>query len=282
MSPADARKYLAALGHNQGNPPPDPTSMEEVLTILRTDDVRRFEGATRFTEGLQGAEGLSVRAMIELMTSDIYATGDRLVTELGRRLEAELKRLAEKQESGIALTDAEKADEKALKERHDVFSQSSMAMAVLAREHLHAGGALAIEAVKQYPQSQEGYRVAAYYYLLKNDWLRYDDMMAPLEGQDDAVLSYFVALENLHRNADKEDCRTFLQKALEQNPQMVRAQALLVLVQDDIDGRYDELQKLKKMKPDHPIVITAGAMIEAEYETSQSVRNAMADSPSEK
>jgi hypothetical protein len=276
MSPTEARKYLASLRQDQGAPPTDPSSMEEVLAIIRNDDIRRFEGATRFTEGMQGVEALSVRATIELMQADIYATGETLVEELGRRASQELDRLSEKEKGGIQLSEQEKLQKKESDDTRNRLDKAGVALRVLADEHRTAGGSLAQEAIKQYPKAAEGYQVGAYYYLLKFDWLRYDDMMAPLEaaGVDEAAISYFRALENLHRNSDKENCRAYLREALTKNPALVRAQAQLVLVQDDIDTRYAELQTLKKMKADHPIVNIAGIAIEREYEISMSVRNA--------
>lgn len=276
MSAGEARKYIDSLRKDQSAVPPDPTSMDQVFEILRDDDIRRFEGATRFTEGMQGVEGLSVRATIELMSADIYATVAQLVEELARRADQESTRLTEKKASGLKLTKSEEDKLKEAKETSERLNKAGRALTVLADEHREAGGSLSQEAIKQYSQSPEGYHAAAYYYLLDLDWLRYDDMMQSLEGAkiDDAGMSYFRGLESLYRNFDKEQAGQHLREALEKNPQLVRAQAELVLVQEQIDGCHAELLKLKAMKPDHPVVNIAGPAIESEFAVSQAVRNA--------
>jgi hypothetical protein len=278
MSPAEARDVIDSLRKDQGPPPPDPTSMDEVFSVLKSDDIRRFEGASRFTAGMQGVEGLSVRATIELLSADLYGTGADLVEELARRAAEESARLAEKKESGQQLSDTEKAQEKQGQETNKTLTKAGVALRVLSSEHLSQGGALAQEAIKQYPKSPDGYRGAAYYYLLKFEWIKYDDMMTALEGvgEDGPGMSYYRALESLYRNLDKGQCRAHLKETLLKAPDFVRAQAVLVLVQENIDGRYAELQKLKAMKSGHPIVNIAGPAIVAEYETAVSVRKARA------
>jgi hypothetical protein len=231
---------------------------------------------------MQGVEGLSVRATIELMSADIYATVAQLVEELARCADQEGTRLGEKKASGIELTKEEEGELKEARETNERLMKAGRALTVLAEEHRTAGGSLAQEAIKQYPQAPEGYHAAAYYYLLEMDWLRYDDMMQSLQGAniDDAGMSYFRGLESLYRNMDEEQAGQHLREALEKNPRLVRAQAVLVLVQEEIDGRHAELLKLKTMKPDHPIVSIAGPAIESEYRVALAVRGARAPAES--
>jgi hypothetical protein len=45
-----------------------------------------------------------------------------------------------------------------------------------------------------------------------------------------------------------------------------------VLLQDDVEGRHAELQKLIAINPQHALVQLEGPAIEAEYQTAQALR----------
>ena len=54
--------------------------------------------------------------------------------------------------------------------------------------------------------------------------------------------------------------------ALEKDPSFTRAQAWLVRCQDSAEDQYNEYKKLEALNPNHPIVIWAGATIEASHD----------------
>lgn len=278
FSTEEARTYLAEVrAERNPNLPPekDPTSVEEVFQILEHDDVFRLEGAARFMEGMPGVEALTVRAMLDLAAADVFLTVTEVLGELGKRHQQEVDRLKKKEQDG-RLSSEEEADLKKRLQLLDDFSKANAALSVLAEAHLEAGQSLAFEAVRQYPKDVLGYRVSAYYYLLEGDWLKYEDMMTALEKANDEapLLNYFRALESLYRSEDREGARSFLLKALEEKPGLVRAQAELVLIQDTIFLRHQELVKLRAMNPHHPIVTIAGPAIDEEFQVATALRNA--------
>ena len=57
-------------------------------------------------------------------------------------------------------------------------------------------------------------------------------------------------------------------------PKFVRAQAKLMLLQDDVGAAYAELTKLKAISPGHPVLALVGKMIVEEYEASQALSQA--------
>jgi hypothetical protein len=65
-----------------------------------------------------------------------------------------------------------------------------------------------------------------------------------------------------------------LQKALELDPKLVRAQSKLVFTEEGIAERHAELKKLESLSPRHPVVVIAGPAITSEYEMSASLEKA--------
>jgi hypothetical protein len=93
------------------------------------------------------------------------------------------------------------------------------------------------------------------------------------EGQGDPPVRTFLrAMEAFERYVDPDRCVTLLKKTLAMRPDLVRAQADLVLVSDGIDAQYAELQALKKVSPNHLVVRLAGPMIEEEYQTAKELQ----------
>ncbi|HEV8551353.1 MAG TPA: hypothetical protein VGQ57_20030, partial [Polyangiaceae bacterium] len=126
------------------------------------------------------------------------------------------------------------------------------------------------------PSDPRTYRVAAFYYLMTGTWGRFDETMQRLAANepDDADLLYLRALEAFKRHERRDETRAFLQRALSVNPELVRAQAKLVLIQDDIAASHAELVQLRALAPEHPVVRITGPIIDAEYELSRSFERA--------
>ena len=127
------------------------------------------------------------------------------------------------------------------------------------------------------PDHARTYRVAAFNYLLTGTWPRYDEAMASFGvdvEQEDAGLLFLRALEALRRRSARDEALTLLKQALGKNPRLVRAQAKLVLLQEDIAASYAELIRLEAMAPTHPIVRITGPLIKSDYELSRSFERA--------
>jgi len=150
---------------------------------------------------------------------------------------------------------------------------------VLSEEPLVSGADLIKQAISQDPKSQLAYLANANYFRLRGNWLEYDRMMGYAdEGADDPpVRTYLRAMEAFERYVDPARCEMLLKQTIAKRPDFIRAQANLVLVNEDIDEKYAELQTLKKLSPNHLVVRLAGTMIEEEYKTSQELKGALAN-----
>jgi len=274
MTPAEAREAVTALQAERGiepKPSAPVASTEELLDIILRDDLDRFEDAARFLEGKSGVDALAWSATLELLWSEGYGTVALVARELGRRAETEAARLAEKRDSGREFTDRGKELLAGANKAVAFHAKAEAALGVLAREHLAAGSDFAREGLRQFPGDERTLRVAAFYYLSTGTWGRYEEVMALLgDATNDAPLLFLRALEAEKRRGDRAEARQYLAHALAANPRLVRAQAKLVLMQDDIAGSYAELQKLQALSPDHPVVRITGPSIKSEYELAQS------------
>lgn len=277
MSATDARAFIAEVQAERGVKRGAPVAtMEEFLQVLDGDELSRFESASAFVAGKPGVDAMTLHAAIELSWSDGYFTVARLVEELGKREEVEAKRLAEQRDSGRPFTDAQAKELEQLEKNVAFHAKAREALDVLAKDHLETAVGPVNEALRQFPKDRRTYRVAAYHYLLSGDWEKYDAAAAWLEegAEKDAGVQYLRALETLKRAAIKKETRERLRGVLAINPKLVRAQAKLVLLEEGIVERHAELEKLRALSPQHPIVNIAGPAITSEYEMSQSLERA--------
>jgi tetratricopeptide (TPR) repeat protein len=280
MTPAEARGFVAQVLRERGIPI-DTTpvaNLDQLLEALTADQVGRFASAEQLVAGKPGIDALALHASIELAWSDDLVSFARILEELGKRAEFEVKRLSTKRESSLPLTDAEK---KALEqsEKNVAFdAKAKLALEVLAAERLNAASALVDQTLRQFPKHPSTYRGAAYFSLLSREWPNFDAAMSWLvEGEGkDAGLVYLRGFEALKRRRSPAQATALFQEALRLNPQFVRAQAKLVLSAADIDTRYGEFEKLRELAPQHPLVSLLGPSITSDYELSSSVRQARA------
>jgi hypothetical protein len=281
MNPAEARAFMTEIQAKRGVPPAKRatvTSMEELVSILSRDDVERFEDAARFVEGRPGIDALTLHATIELAWSDALLTAASVAEEFGKRATLEADRLRKKRNSSREFTPA---DENALEQVGKealMLTTTREALLVLAKDHLQAASIPVSEALRQFERDPRSHRVAAFYHLLRADWMKYDDAMAWFERQQvppDAGILYLRAIESWRRYGVRSDARTFLEQALEQDPKMVRAQAKLALMGEEIA----DLQKLQTMAPSHIIMSIAGPTIWREHEIAMSLARARTTEP---
>ncbi len=271
MTPAEANAFIAdaqVKGGVKAAPKTDVASVDELMAILESDDVRRFDAAARFLTGKTGVEPQSLHATVELLWTDSNQVGATLTEELGKRARALVEQLEKKQSSGQTLSADETKQLEEARNRQAFLAKAQGALLVLAKDHLNTAGPLVEETVRQFPRDPQAHRVVAYYSLLTGDLDRFDNAMELLKASEatDAGLQYLRAMEANRRFVSRPKTRDYLAKALALKPNLVRAQAKLVLFQENIDDTYAELQKLRALAPDHALVGLVGDAITKSYE----------------
>jgi tetratricopeptide (TPR) repeat protein len=286
VSPKDARQivaeFTARMGGNVASQLPNPSSVSEVVEIFKKDDYDKFEAAVQYLADLQGIDALALRAAIEAYWAGMQIGMADLLLEAIQRKDVELSHLQTKTEQGIALSPREKARQGLLKEQQKELSRVSDALRVLSKGHIDSSKLLSEEAIRQFPDKPEGYRAMAHAHQLKGEWKEYDRQLAKavalLGSADDYGIMYLRAMEAAKRNVSKEEARALLEKLRESKPDFIRVQAVLVLVQDNLEATYNELMKLKSLFPNHPLVVLAGPTITKDYLSAAEIRDAMSSS----
>ena len=283
MRPAEAATVVQEFQKTYGIPSVPPpgtpvTSMAEVLEIIRGDRLPEFEEARRFAAGRQGSEALTVRAYLELSYAGALMTAASILEQERRQNLTELRQLTLERplESGKTATQDDASATK-LKAKTADLQKVVRALRVLSEEPLVAGHDLAEQAINADPKAQLAYLANANYFRLRGNWLEFDRMMryADDSNADPPVRTYLRAMEAYERYVDPEQCEKLLKETLAKRPDFVRAQANLVLANDDIEEKYAELQTLKRMSPTHLVVRLAGPMIDDEFKTAQELKSAL-------
>jgi hypothetical protein len=286
MRPPEAaqvvREFQSAYGIPPIPPPDTPvTSMAQVLEIIRGDRLPEYEAARRFAAGRQGAEALTLRGYLELSYAGALMTAAWILDHQRRQGLTELRQLTVSRplEDTSEAAAADKSRAAKLQAKTADLRKVVRALRVLSEEPLVSGADLIKQAISQDPKSQLAYLANANYFRLRGNWLEYDRMMGYAdEGADDPpVRTYLRAMEAFERYVDPARCEMLLKQTIAKRPDFIRAQANLVLVNEDIDEKYAELQTLKKLSPNHLVVRLAGTMIEEEYKTSQELKGALAN-----
>jgi len=280
MNSSDAQAFIAEVQKQRGVSvdTSEVKSIDELLGVLESDQVQRFQNAELLVAGKPGVDATALHATIELAWSDDFSTLALILNELRKRAEVEVKRLETKRDSGTELSAAESKALEDTQKNAEFDEKAGAALTTLAQDHLRAASQVVAEAKRQFPKDPQTYRVLAYEAVLSSDWLGFDAAMGWLrEGEaNDAGLVYLRALESLTRFAVRKEAAVQLRNALQIKPKMARAQAKLMLVEADIDAKYAEFEKLKLLAPQHPIVWLAGPSITSDYELSSSFRKARA------
>jgi len=277
MRPPEAAQVVTEFQQKYGIPPIPPpgtpvTSMAQVLEIIRGDRLPEFDEARRFAAGRQGPEALTVRAYLELSYAGALMTAGWI---LDRERTQDLTELRQLQQSrpfeDAAANEKDQARAAKLQAKTADLRKVVRALRVLSEDPLRSGSDLAEQAIRLDPKAQLAYFANATYFRLRGQWLEYDRMMRYADDgpEDPPIRTYLRAMEAFERYVDPPRCEKLLKETLAKRPDFVRAQANLVLVDENTVDKYDELQRLKATSPNHLVVRLAGPMIEEEYKTAQ-------------
>lgn len=280
MSPTEARAFIAEAQRVRGiaiDSTPV-TSLEQLLEVLAADEVGRFSSAEQLVAGKPGIEALALHASIELAWSDDLSTFARILEELGKRAEFEIKRLDTKRESSLPLTESETKSLEQSRKNVAFDAKAKLALEVLAAERLSTASGIVDQTLRQFPKDPLTYRGAAYFSLLSREWPNFDAAMSWLVEVEakDAGLVYLRGFEALKRRRSPAQATALFQEALRLNPTLVRAQAKLVLSATDVDTRYAAFEKLRALAPRHPMVSLLGPSITSDHELTSAFREARA------
>ena len=243
-----------------------PRSVDEVVEILRLDEINRFPDAVAFIAGQKDVRARALQGQLELT----WAEGLSLLSEMNQNLAGRLRELTALSETKAAADGLSGEEFKQLAELRAAVIETQQTAKVLeaaAAEHLARGLEIASQVIKANPDNYLGYRVAADSYRLQRDWKAFDRMLAKVEKTNAGSngLLFLKGVAAAQRDRDGAAAVKFLSAALQKDPKFARAQAHLVLIAPSLTEARDELEKLEAISPRHPFVVwTAATMARLE------------------
>ncbi len=264
MAAYEQRRELRAASAK--DPMHQPKNAEDLLTILKRDQIDLFPDGVRWAKANPSPKSTALSAQTQIA----WGEANTILGDLLRKASATLhdEELAlDRKAAARPLNNDEAARKKRLTTLLGELGGIETALEKVGAQHLADGVSEAQQLIATAPQDYVGYRIAADYHRLKGDWVKFDAMMTELETKHPNSNGglFLRGLEALERHEDREKASGFFQKALAHDPQFVRAQVQLLLLQTEINGTYTEYQKLKALNPQHQIVVWAGPAIEDQY-----------------
>jgi len=251
----------------------EPKTLEDVEKILKLDQVTLFARGIEVAQAQGDAvEALALHGQIELAWAEAYM----IMVEIMAKLHGGFGGSIEKK---VAVGQNEEAED--LREGRAQLERAGQAFTLLLVEHLKVGWEKASETIEKYPDSYLGYRVAADYHRLVNDWEAFDHAIAKIKERnpDSNGLRFLQGVgAALQGERDRGAADAFYRDALEHDPDFVRAQAHLLMVQSGPEETHRELLLLKEKNPDHQVVAWIGDRLETAYQAWKAEQQAAPDS----
>ncbi|MBI1947303.1 MAG: hypothetical protein HYS27_16535 [Deltaproteobacteria bacterium] len=283
LSMSEATALVESFEQKQvppGKKPAAPTSLEECLAVLKSDRIDLFPDAITFLDGQTTPEAAALRAQVQLAWGEAELTVAEVLASLADRIDGRVRALMVRK-----LAAAGRASLEADLAKLHLYRDTDEALRLLAAEHVAIGMEGAQKVIAERPDDYVGYRVAADGHRLRNEWRDFSAMVVKVEesNPDSNGLVFLRGVAAQMRDGDAVEAIKLYRQALERDPQFVRAQAQLVLVQTNIFEQKKELDKLRALSPDHQIVRWAGPGVDeafqAALERQQAVQAATAARP---
>lgn len=244
------------------NPLRNPKSLDDVLAILRSDQIDLFSAGVAFTKKDTSKKARVLEAQLEIA----WGENQRIVAQLLDSLEGELR------EEVLELRELEAAGKLSPTELERVQRLEALladatplvpALSRLAPLHLGNGRKMAEALVSQAPDDYEGYRVLADFARIRGDWEKFDSLVKEVETRHPTStgLMFLKGIEVAERSRDFKTASDLMRQALAKEPRFVRAQAQLFLFADGLDAKVTELDKLKAASPQHQLVVLVGPVL---------------------
>jgi hypothetical protein len=273
LSPEDAEQIAEAYRHRHearaANPNPlkNPHSLDEVLEVLRLDEIDLFPGAVKFATTEGSPRGKALAAQILVAWGDAQHLLGQLLSRAGMDLKMSRQRLERKQAAGkISPRDQERLDHvnKSLTDLEGV----ERALHMVGNRHIADGMKLAEQVIAAAPSDYEGYRVAADYYHLREEWPQFDEMVKKIETlkPNSNGLTFLRGEAARDRDHNRMEAAKLFKEAVTRDPKFTRAEVALLVLQSDLEGAHTELAKLKEINPNHQIVQWMGPTLERAYQ----------------
>ena len=244
------------------NPLRTPKSLDDVLAILRSDQIDLFDAGVTFAAKDGSPKAKALQAQTEIAWGENQRIVAQILDSLSSELREEVLELRELEAAG-KLDAAE--NERVQRLETLLASQTALvpALSKLAPTHLAKGRVLAESLVNEAPADYEGYRVLADYARIRGDWEKFDALVKEVQTRhpNSTGIMFLQGIELAERSRDFKGASESMRQALAKEPRFARAQVQLFLFADGIDAKVTEFEKLKAISPQHQIVVLVGPLL---------------------
>ena len=252
-----------AFAHaDAANPLRQPKSLDDVLAILRTDQIDLFSAGVAFAEKDGSPKAKVLQAQLEICWGENQRIVAQLMDSLSGELREEVLELREAEAAGkLSPADVERVQrlEALLADENPLVP----ALSKLAPTHLAKGRVLAESLVNAAPADYEGYRVLADYARIRGDWDKFDSLVKEVQTRHPGStgLLFLQGIEVAERSRDFKAAADYMRQALAKEPRFARAQVQLFLFAEGLDAKLAEFAKLQASSPQHQVVVLVGPVL---------------------
>ena len=248
------------------NPLREPRNLDDVLEVLRLDEISLFPGAVKFATAEGSPRGKALAAQILVAWGDAQHLLGGLLTRASQDLESYRQRLERKKAAGKLNGDEEASLARIEKSLADLEGVER-ALRAVGNHHIADGMKLAEKVIAAAPNDYEGYRVAADYYHQREEWPQFEEMVKKIEAlKPDSIGLIFLRAEAARdRDHDHLEALRLFKEAVAKDPKFTRAQVALLTLRADLASANAELQILKRINPNHQVVVWIGPILERDY-----------------
>lgn len=257
------REARGAFAHpDADNPLRNPKSLDDVLAILRSDQIDLFSAGVAFAK----KDGSKKARVLEAQLEISWGENQRIVAQMLDSLESELREEVLELREIEAAGKMSSADQERVQRLEALLADAAPlvpALSRLAPVHLGNGRKLAEALVSEAPEDYEGYRVLADYARIRGDWEKFDALVKEVETRHPTStgLMFLKGIGIAERSRDFKAASELMRQTLAKEPRFVRAQAELFLFANGLDAKMAELDKLKAASPQHQLVVLVGPVL---------------------
>lgn len=260
---SDAQKMVQQLVDGIQLAPEDealrhPKSTDDIKKILKRDSVYLFSDAAAYARSLDTTEGRSAEATLELLLGESQLLASQVLSSQEAWVGTDL-RIAR---AYVAGRSGESATERGhmLEQLVVVVEEGNKiadALGLVAPKHLARGAEVIRRLEKDAPNERHTLELGADYHRLRGEWPEFEKALAAAEVVDKAspALCYMRGMEQLERYRKTDQAIAAMRDCLSKYPSFVRAQAAIVLMSSNPMDALREVHALKKMNPDHYLVM---------------------------
>ncbi len=274
LSLAEANAVVAELEQRQrdnlgGDRLLNPSNLDDVFSILRSDNIGLFGAGVQLAATLTEQHGLQAMALhgqSELAWGEAQLVLAELLENMATQVADTVAELESLEEDSLSPDDRARRDN--LRSSIESNERAAQALVRIASEHIAKGSAVADRIIELYPDNYLGYRIAADFYRLNMDWNHFRVMIDKIRERnpDSNGLRFQLGLAAKQFDNDLPTARGFLGEALANDPKFTRARVQLMLAQSSVQGLYDRFQDMTKSNPQHQIVALGTDAIERTYQ----------------